>query len=824
MKISSPVFMYHVSPQEARHSIETYGLKPDYDTTGFGAIYLSVEPLGAEHDTDTWKVYVKGLDLLPDMSTPGFEGDWFMTSDPIPPERLRLMEPEHELDEYGDIYAAVQEDWEGPSNDPKDFQPGDQVEYLWSNRPMFGYIKDGPFNFGSEDDPVWFWSVLFDGGISKVRDNYLIPAVPHSLHEPEDEVDEAMANELWPDTFPSHWSATVDFGDHWDNAGMSFIYDANSDMLYLGRNHMAIFYKMTDPDAKGRYGPSFVNIQKNWNDYYRPGLVMGWIHDDHIELYSDIALGQTYNPGDEEVRKAVHAIETEFGRKFDVDDRRGQKEPYQPQSDEPQPLPDSFTSVIISAMDLSNLQSMLSNDAAASAAFDALTQAGGHVYIVGGAVRDAALGNDPKDIDLMVTGLTGDQIEQALSQVGRVDFTGKAFGVYRLRTGAHEVEVAMPRTEQSTGAAHTDFQVNADPNIPVETDLGRRDFTVNAMAYDPITDEVIDPYGGLAHANQRRLSLVNENAFADDPLRVARALTAVSKHGLVPDENIQQSMSDHAASLNHLPGERIQMEMDKLLSGKNPAEALQLAYNTGVMEHLAPELSAMRGFDQKNPHHDMTVDQHTLAALDKMTQITNDPDLRLAILFHDAGKPESFWQDETKGPNGGGHFYKKVLDDGTSIGQDHQDVGADLARAFMERNRYPKARIDRVEKLIRMHMFPYLKSEKAARKFLREAGDPKTAWDLLKIREADSSGKNDKTENQFDKTSREHSEELLRNVIDKEHATSVKDLAINGRDLMEAGVKPGPEMGRILNTLLDRVVENPELNTRDALLGMVPYV
>jgi hypothetical protein len=138
----------------------------------------------------------------------------------------------------------------------------------------------------------------------------------------------------------------------------------------------------------------------------------------------------------------------------------------------------------------------LVNDEAANVAFDALTQAGGTVYVVGGAVRDAVLGNNPKDIDLMVTGLTGDQVAEALGQVGRVDLTGKQFGVYRLRKGAGDVEVALPRTEQSTGTGHKDFDVQADPNLPIEDDLRRRDFTVNAMAYNPREQKIVDPYGG----------------------------------------------------------------------------------------------------------------------------------------------------------------------------------------------------------------------------------------------------------------------------------------------------------------------------------------
>ena len=1059
MKTSSPKFMYHVAPAKSRSSIEMYGLHPSFDQTGLDAIYLSVEPLGAEQNTDTWKIYVDGLDLLPDSSTPGFEGDWWMTTEPITPDRLRLLEPGYEVDEFGDVYAAEFQipqkvydlsvykhqcpwchgyledrggvftctqcpfeydtntgDFAGkeaatlpnePWNDPQWLrqEQGDYYGYgehseienpympfivLEDGRHWIGWdahshaydwmmedaekelgidwleMKDaqGSVNFAGNEYQVhwpnhglhrelepqivneilndveetrrrlwestnkeaasntpkflagdtvidkaygwsgsvygepsfkegewWYWVQFFDKsgvvedalfpekdlerpsrydkpeqmtikdmfGITPEAEDYYRTAsdepqgVPkytdgeqvifrgdqgggeiiqtewwegdwyYRVRKPDGKIVFApeaaciQANEDQPGQFTLNDFGIPPSGEEYYRTASSqsaFIYDPNTDSLYLGQNHMTIQYKM-----QGRGEPAWET--GSWDQGRRdadPSMVYGWVHTypsqrRYISIYSDLA-GHIV-PSDEDVDRAVAAVRQEFGEDLDVEDGRK----FLGEGLKPLPTSDKMSNV-----DTSNLQSMLANDAAASAAFDALTQAGGQVYIVGGAVRDAALGNNPKDIDLMCAGLTGEQIEQALGTVGRVDYTGKAFGVYRLRRGADDVEIAMPRTEQSTGVGHTDFEVNADPNIPIETDLGRRDFTVNAMAYDPVSDQIIDPHSGQEHAATGRLSLVNPNAFEDDPLRVVRALTAVSKHGLVPDDEIRQSMEQHASSLNHLPGERIQMEMDKLLSGKNPAEALELAYQTGVMDYLAPELIAMRGFDQKNPHHDLHVDQHTLAALDKMTKLTSDPDLRLAILFHDSGKPDSFWQDESKGPNGGGHFYRHVTDDGTVLGKDHQDVGAELARSFMERNRYPKARIDRVEKLIQMHMFPYIKTEKAARKFLREAGDPKTAMDLLKIREADSSGKNEKTESTFDKQAREKSESLLRQVIEKEQATSIRDLAIGGKDLIDAGIKPGPEMGRILNTLLERVIDNPELNTKDALLGMAQHI
>lgn len=468
------------------------------------------------------------------------------------------------------------------------------------------------------------------------------------------------------------------------------------------------------------------------------------------------------------------------------------------------------------------LNNLLDSDPAARIAADALTAAGGQVYIVGGAVRDAVLGANPKDIDLMVGGLTDEQIENALNPLGRLDFTGKAFGVFRFRKGDSEVEIALPRIEQSTGSGHKDFQITADPFLDPATDLGRRDFTGNAMAYSVGTGELLDPFGGAKDLEAKRLRLVNENAFRDDPLRIVRALVAQARFGLQPDSELIDSMKENAHRIRHLPGERIQMELDKLLAGQNPVLAMSIAADVGLLDYLAPELAAAVGFDQHNPHHDLDVYAHTMQVLKKMSELTNDPDMRLAALFHDSGKPDSFWRDETHPPGSGGHFYKKTLPDGTEIGENHEEVSAELVEQFMLRLKYPNRRIQRVKTLVANHMFPYFSNPKSARKFLNSLeGDVKMAFDLLALREADASGKTTGKMSDYDERMLEKNRALLQEVIDNNSAMTIKDLAIDGRDLIALGMKPGPEMGQILSKLLDLVIESPELNTREDLLQLV---
>jgi len=468
-------------------------------------------------------------------------------------------------------------------------------------------------------------------------------------------------------------------------------------------------------------------------------------------------------------------------------------------------------------MNLDRLYQGVQNDPAAQTANDALTQAGGTVHVVGGAVRDLILGNQPKDIDLMVSGLDQDQIIAALKPQGQLTYAGKAFGVFHFTVGDSTVEIAMPRVE--FGNTNENYQVDKD--IPVEADLSRRDFTANAMAVNLSSGEVLDPYGGTQDLRQGTLKAVSPTAFQDDPTRLLRGAVANSRFGLEPDEETRAAMTENADRLRDQPGDRLGKEMDKLLTGKDPVSAVRLMNDTGMLEHIAPEVSEAVGFDQQNPHHDLDVGNHLFAVLKAMQHLSSDPDLRMAALLHDIGKPGSFWKDEDAPEGGGGHFYKQKQDDGTFVGEDHEDLGANMAEEVLKRLRYPNDRINRITTLIQHHMFPYFNAKSGARKFLNSVGgDLKMANDLLTLREADSMGKADGEIRPFDRKMVDKDRALLQQVIDDESATTVKDLAVNGRDLMQLGIPQGPIIGLVLHELLDIVLENPEFNTREQLLPL----
>jgi tRNA nucleotidyltransferase (CCA-adding enzyme) len=176
------------------------------------------------------------------------------------------------------------------------------------------------------------------------------------------------------------------------------------------------------------------------------------------------------------------------------------------------------------------------------------------------------------------------------------------------------------------------------------------------------------------------------NSFKDDPLRIVRAIVAAARHGLEPDLGTLEQMRDEASQIRFLPGERIQMELDKLMTSPNPVRAIEIAQATGLLDYMIPEVSVAFGIDQHNPHHDLDVGEHLLEVLRHMTNISDDPDMRLAALLHDIGKPDSQWFDE----DGTAHYYKHPKHPESA---DHHTLGAQYAETLMKRLKYPNDRI-----------------------------------------------------------------------------------------------------------------------------------
>jgi tRNA nucleotidyltransferase/poly(A) polymerase len=451
-------------------------------------------------------------------------------------------------------------------------------------------------------------------------------------------------------------------------------------------------------------------------------------------------------------------------------------------------------------------------------------------YVVGGAVRDQLLDLDSKEADFLVPGVDTEGLREALAPHGRVEDLVVADRLVGIRLHPSDrrirgltpagIDFTPPRREVSTGPGRHDFEIVADPSLSVEDDMRRRDFTVNAMARRLETGELVDPLNGKADLEARRLRTVSPQSFREDPLRLVRALRFVSQLGFEPDEELLAQMREEAPTVKLVSGERIggglaadgMGELSKLLLGGEPARALRLARDTGVLVELLPEFGPAIGFDQESRYHDLTVDEHTFSVVQAAADQGYGLPVRLAALFHDLGKPLAAW----RGQDGRLHYYAKpgITERG------HDRVGADLAAGALSRLRYPNALRRRVVRIVRRHMFQPGKGDaRRARRFLRRNGD-ELAFDLIDHKHADLLGKRGSDGeppplDEIDALLRFR--EMVRQELSSPHR--LRDLAVDGNDLIEVGFPAGPQLGRVLEELLDAVVEEPALNSRDRLLA-----
>ena len=445
--------------------------------------------------------------------------------------------------------------------------------------------------------------------------------------------------------------------------------------------------------------------------------------------------------------------------------------------------------------------------------------------MVGGAVRDRLRGRKSTDADFLVPGVDIPGLRAALQPHGRTEelvVAGRPVGVRfyprdpgvrrRARTG---IELAPPRREVSTGPGRHDFDIVVDPTATVEDDLRRRDFTVNAMARRLADGTLVDPFGGERDLKQRVLRTVTPQSFAEDPLRIVRGLRFVSQLDLDPDEETLAQMRLEAPAIRHVSGERIggglaadgMGELSKLLMGRHPAKALRLARDTGVLVELLPEFEDAIGFDQESRYHDLTVDEHTFEVVQAAADEGAPLRVRLAALFHDLGKPSVAW----RGNDDRLHYYAKS---GVAA-HSHEQVSAQLADAALERLRYPTDLRRQVVRIVRGHMLdPGRADEVRARRLLQRYGGDLT-FDLLDHKRADLLGKGLVNRQELERLSRFR--ELVESELDSPHR--LRDLAVDGEDLLRLGYRPGPALGRTLQALLDEVVRDPSLNTREDLLA-----
>lgn len=437
--------------------------------------------------------------------------------------------------------------------------------------------------------------------------------------------------------------------------------------------------------------------------------------------------------------------------------------------------------------------------------------AGAEVYEVGGPVRDRLMGLKPKDHDLICRHLPIKNICTILTPYGRVATVGKSFGVIKFsphRAPDLEIDIALPRKERSTGQGHRDFDVAFDPELPVEEDLGRRDFTINAMAVSLADGSLVDPFGGKADLEAKILRMVFPNAFEEDPLRLIRAIQFAARFGLTIEPKTLESMKANAGLIKTVSGERISCELVKLMRAPRPSVGFNLMRETGLLHPVLSDVAQLIGIEQdKRPGDD--VYNHTMrvldaAASDEAVENRGDPELLFAALLHDTGKAKT---SRYHGPS------KRVVFFG------HQIVSVRLSQRWMEKIKLASTGIntDICLRLIENHMFETKAhfTDRAIRRFVAKVGQD-IIFKLLDFRLADNRGGKHPAGIKGVLRLRAR----IREELAKKPPFGPKDLAINGHDLMAIGIPEGPFLGFIIKGLVEKVLDEPSLNTKDELLAL----
>lgn len=426
-----------------------------------------------------------------------------------------------------------------------------------------------------------------------------------------------------------------------------------------------------------------------------------------------------------------------------------------------------------------------------------LTSLGYEAYIVGGCVRDSILGLEPSDWDVATSALP-DQINFVFHSFQLIQ-TGVKHGTITVLIDHMPVEVTTYRIDGEYSDNRHPDTVYFTRNL--KEDLARRDFTINAIAYNP-SDGLIDCFDGAQDIIDKQIRCVGEPdlRFQEDGLRILRALRFSAMLGFTIDRKSSQSILKNFGLLDNIARERVQNEFSKLLCGKS-TEAVLRDYRK-VIERFIPEINAMAGFNQHNHHHIYDVWEHTLKSV---ASIEPNCILRMTMLLHDIGKPCCYTQDE----KGVGHFYG------------HGEKSTEMAGTILRRLKYDSNTVDTVTELVRLHDSPISPDEKTIKHRLNQLGENKLRL-LLKVKAADVTAQNPIYSDRLIELNK--IEAILNDIIARGQCFSVKDLQINGVDLLALGIPEGPEIGIILSALLNAVIEDKLPNEHGALMSQAQFM
>jgi tRNA nucleotidyltransferase (CCA-adding enzyme) len=435
----------------------------------------------------------------------------------------------------------------------------------------------------------------------------------------------------------------------------------------------------------------------------------------------------------------------------------------------------------------------------------AARDAGGRALVVGGWVRDRILGLSPKDVDLEVFGIPAADLRTLLARFGQVDAVGDSFTVYKVGG----LDVSLPRRESKTGRGHKGFTVEGDPALSFVDAARRRDFTINTMSWDPLTDETLDPFDGIKDLRTGTLRAVDPATFGDDSLRVLRALQFSARFSLTPDATTRTLCQ--SLPLDDLPAERIWGEVEKLLlRAPRPSVGLALALDLGVVERLWPELTALVGCEQEpewHPEGDVWV--HTLMVADEARARIDDLDypravvMMLSALCHDMGKPAT-----------------TTLEDGRIRSKGHEEGGVAPATTFLDRlnihslDGYDVRRT--VLGIVAHHLKPtmFFKAPTPVGDGAFRRLAQKVELDLLaRFARADCHGR----AGRFDCDAMDWFQARA-HTLGVEHQPPPP--LVLGRHVLALGVAPGPRVGELLRAVYEQQLDGQVATYEDAMAAL----
>ena len=420
-----------------------------------------------------------------------------------------------------------------------------------------------------------------------------------------------------------------------------------------------------------------------------------------------------------------------------------------------------------------------------------LEEKGYEAYAVGGCVRDSILGREPDDWDI-TTSANPYQVKELFKRT--VD-TGLQHGTVTVLMNGEGYEVTTYRIDGEYEDGRHPREVVFTASL--QEDLKRRDFTINAMAYSE-SQGLVDAFGGMEDLERGIIRCVGEprERFSEDALRILRAVRFGAQLGFEIHHRTKEAVRELAENLSLVSAERIQVEMIKLLCSPHP-EYLRTAWELGITQVVIPEFDAMMDTAQNTPHHDLSVGEHTLKALG---HIRSEKVQRLSVLLHDVGKPMVRSTDE----EGRDHFYG------------HGDVSMEMAGEILRRWRMDNETLRRVTKLVRYHDLRYSLTDRSVRRMVNRVGQ-EVFLPLLEVQRADILAQSEYRRTEKLETLRQV-RGLYQKILERQECLCLKDLAVTGRDLIQDGMAPGPQLGQVLDRLLEHVLEEPQHNTKEYLV------